>query len=78
VRGALQAAGACIIVPLNIADAPPHPCPLPHLRGGEGVVGWCVLPPFTLRGLDPRILFVAGEKDPRVEPGGGEWMEDAA
>ena len=26
----------------------------------------------TLRGLDPRILFAAAEKDPRVEPGGGE------
>ena len=26
----------------------------------------------TLRGLDPRILFGATEKDPRVEPGGGE------
>jgi hypothetical protein len=29
-----------------------------------------------LRGLDPRILLVAAEKAPRVEPGGGECLGD--
>jgi len=33
-----------------------------------------VAPPFTLRGPDPRILLLATEKDPRVRPGGGEFI----
>jgi hypothetical protein len=33
------------------------------------------LPQFTLRGLDPRILFWAGKKDARVKPGRGERLE---